>query len=464
MSRSESLGVLLDHAQDKIALVDEAGVITYVNGAAERILGFDRADLVGTGAFERVHPEDIDGARAAFTEVIRSDSFTERTVEYRHQTAEGSWVWLESRMSNLTDSSLEGYVVSSRDITGRVAAEQRHRLSADRLTEIASVTGDVLWMFNGDWSELLFVNPAFEDIYGLPAAELEKDPELFLEAIHPDDVPAVVDAMEQISDGTAMDIEYRVDARTEYSRWVWVQANPIIEDGEVVRIAGFSRDVTDRRRRERQLVVMDNLLRHNLRNDLNVILGQAESIEDESLETAKRTKVIQRTARKLLESAQKQREIIDLLTDRSPGLERVDLRAVAEETAREIREEYAEVSVDVSGAEDTHVRACSELPLAVLELLENVAEHSGTGRSDVQVEVRRAEGNAEFVVTDDLPPIPDIEANVLRGNHEMDAIYHSSGLGFWLVYWCVELSNGDIEVASEPGGGNSIVISLPLVE
>jgi signal transduction histidine kinase len=277
-------------------------------------------------------------------------------------------------------------------------------------------------------------------------------------------VPAVVDAMDQIGEGTAMDIEYRVDERTEYSRWVWVQANPIIEDGEVVRIAGFSRDVTDRRRRERQLVVMDNLLRHNIRNDLNVILGQAESIEEESLATAKRTNVIQRTARKLLASAQKQREIIDLLTDRSPGLERIDLRAVAEEMAREVQAEYTDVSVDVSGVEDTDVRACSELPLALLELLENVAEHSGTDYSEVQVEVRRTGENAEFVVTDDLPPIPDIEANVLRGNHDMDAIYHSSGLGFWLVYWCVELSNGDIDVASAPGGGNSIVLSLPLVE
>ncbi len=343
MDAPDLTGVLLDHTQDKIVLLDRSGAFTYANDATERILGFAPEELLGENAFEYVHSNDRQMVRRAFDRTIERDSFTETTVEYRHRTKDGSWVWLESRMSNLTDSALDGYVVSSRDVTDRVHAEEERRQTAERLEEIASVSGDVLWMFDADWSEVLFVNPAYEAVYGRPADEVEASPESFLEAIHPDDLPRVQDAMECLSAGQSVDMEYRVNPEENYNRWVWVQAEPIVADGEVVRITGFARDVTDRRRRERQLYVMDNLLRHNLRNDLNVIMGVAELIEDDAPETAERTAVIRRTGEALLESAEKGREIIDLVTKRARR-ERVDLPSLVEDALD---------TIDVGSAQDS---------------------------------------------------------------------------------------------------------------
>ena len=53
-----------------------------------------------------------------------------------------------------------------------------------------------------------------------------------------------------------------------------------------------------------------------------------------------------------------------------------------------------------------------------------------------------------------------MESRVLTGDHEMNALYHSSGLGFWLVYWVVELSDGSITVETRAGGGNRINVTL----
>jgi PAS domain S-box-containing protein len=464
MSRLATLGILLDHAQDKVALVDEHEEFTYVNAAAERILGFEPDQLVGENAFEHIHPDDVDTVRRTFGRVTQREEFAQTTVEYRFRARDGSWVWLESRLSNLTDSALDGYVVSSRDVTDRVKAEQRQRETDDRLSEIAAVSDDVLWMFSADWSELLFLNSAYEEIYGMSVAEIEQRPERFLESVHPDDVSAVTDAMERLSAGESVDMEYRVNADREYTVWVWVQAHAIVEDGEVVRIAGFSRDVTDRRRRERQLAVMDNLLRHNLRNELNVILGTAARIEEAAPDTSSAIATIRRAGEQLLQSAEKQREIIDLLNDRSPRLEQLELRTLVEESASQLRSSYPEATIAVSGIESAQARASAELPLAVAELLENVVQHCDEGAPRVEVSVRETRTTTEIVVEDDLPPIPEIESNVLRGNHDTDAIYHSSGLGFWLVYWTVELSNGDIAVHSEEGRGNRITLSLPRVD
>ncbi|TKX83085.1 PAS domain S-box protein, partial [Halorubrum sp. SS5] len=107
------------------------------------------------------------------------------TAEYRHRAEDGSWVWLESRMSNLTDGELDGFVVSSRDVTDRVRAEREREEATAHLREIAAVSSDVLWMFDADWSELLFANPAYEEMYGRSLDELRGDPATFLDAIHP---------------------------------------------------------------------------------------------------------------------------------------------------------------------------------------------------------------------------------------------------------------------------------------
>jgi PAS domain S-box-containing protein len=463
MSRSAPYGLLLDQAQDKVALLDERGTYTYVNAAAEGILGFEPDELVGTNAFGYIHPDERETVRRTFEGAIRTDEFTEVTTEYRHRARDGSWVWLESRMSNLTDEELDGFVVSSRDITDRVDAEREREEATAHLREIAAVSSDVLWMFDADWSELLFANPAYEDIYGASLDEIRGDPSTFLDAIHPDDRDAVTEAMEALSAGSSVDMEYRVNAAENYNRWVWVQGEPIVEDGEVVRITGFTKDVTDRRQRERQLVVMDNLLRHNLRNDLNIVLGKVEELEAEVPESAEYTAVIRRVGESLLDTAQKEREVIELITDQRET-DAVDLRSVVERAVETVRERYPGESIAVDGLDEVVVDGRCELRSAVIELLENPFQHSDDGTPTVRVSLRRTEAGAELVVEDDLPPIPAVEADVLTGDHNMSQVYHSSGLGFWLVYWSVELSNGSVsvEVGTADGErGNRITVSLP---
>ena len=463
MTASEPYGLLLDQAQDKVALLSADGEYTYVNAAAEGILGFEPDELVGTDAFECIHPDERERVRRSFARAIRATEFTEVTAEYRHRTKDGSWVWLESRMSNLTDGELDGFVVSSRDVTDRVRAEREREEATAHLREIAAVSSDVLWMFDADWSELLFVNPAYEDIYGSSADDLRGDPGAFLDAVHPDDRPAVEEGMERLSDGSPVDIEYRVNAAENYNRWVWVQGEPIVDDGEVVRITGFTKDVTDRRRRERQLVVMDNLLRHNLRNDLNVVLGKAEELELDVPEAAEYTRVIRRVGGELLDTAQKEREVIELITD-GQGTVRVDLRQLVEECVETVQGRYPAGSVAVDDLDAVAVEVRPELRSAVIELLENPFQHSDDGDPAVRIRVRRTETGADLVIEDDLPPIPAVEADVLTGDHDMSHVYHSSGLGFWLVYWGVELSNGSVAVDADATGeerGNRITVSLP---
>ena len=459
MASTASHGVLLDHAQDKIALLDDDGVFTYVNNAAERLLGYEPDDLVGTNTFEYVHPDDIETVRERFTEAVTSEAYTAGSVEYRFRAADDSWVWLESRMSNVTDETLDGYVVSSRNITDRVVAEQECQRVTTRLQELSSTASDVLWMFSGDWSELLFVNPAYESVFGGSIEAAEADPSAFIDAIHPDDVPAVEDAMGCLAAGRSVEMEYRVNPERNYQTWVWVQAEPIIEDGEVVRIAGFVRDITDRRRRERQLSVMDNLLRHNVRNDIGVIVGNAELIEESVPEAADRAAVIRRTGNGLLKSAEKQRGVIEALRGAS-AVRPVDLTAVVAASVDAVRDRYPDAEITLSMPETAPTCGTNELEAAVVELIENAVTHNEAGQPTVDVTVS-VDDAVTLTVEDKSVVIPAMESSVLTGDHEMDALYHSSGLGFWLVYWVIELSDGSIAVEGREDGGNRIRVTLP---
>lgn len=462
MPQSDYRGLLLDHAQDQITLIDEHGTFTYVNDAVRRILGFTPDDLIGKNAFEYIHPDDVAIVRRTCDQTIRSESFFEATIEYRFCAADDTWVWLESRMSDLTDTVLDGFVISSRDITDRVRAEEKYAETAGRLEELAAISGDVLWMFSADWSELLFVNPTYEDIYGMSVEEIKATPETFLGTIHPDDVAAVKDAMDCLSAGKAVDMAYRVNPDENYKRWVWVQGQPITQDSDVVRIVGFARDITDRKRRERQLIVMDNLLQHNLRNNLNIILGKADLIEDTVPEVDNHTAIIHKTGEGMLRSAQKGREIIELLTDKERR-ERIDLQEIMAESIATVRDRYPKALINVNSVDAAIVHGQVELRAVVIELLENAIQHSATTPPTVEIQLQHVGQHVELVVEDEATPIPPFEVAVLKGDHQMTDVYHSSGFGLWLIYWCVELSNGNITVHSEADRGNRITISLPCV-
>jgi signal transduction histidine kinase len=223
---------------------------------------------------------------------------------------------------------------------------------------------------------------------------------------------------------------------------------------------GFTRDITDRRRRERQLAVMDNLLRHNLRNELNVIISAVDTIERETDadDIAKQTRVIRKIGSELVETAEKQRDIIDVLTDPTE-CSTVDLVMATHSAVDQVQRHHPDATIDVDLPETMSTCGLPELELAIAELIDNAAKHA-THSPRVRVTGKKLDGDRlRITVEDNAPPISEEEYRVLTGDREMNALYHSSGLGLWLVYWVVTLSDGSISFRERPRG-NTITITL----
>ena len=172
------------------------------------------------------------------SEEIASEAISTGVTEYLQKgSATSQYTVLANRIRN----AVEQY-------RARREAEETQQ----RLREIAENVTDCVFLFDRDWQETVFIS-GYEDVWGRPREALEADPRDFLNSVHPDDREFVRESLGRVLDGQPTDIEYRILKDGE-TRWVRVKRQPIVDDdGAVVRIAGFTRDVTERKERERGL-------------------------------------------------------------------------------------------------------------------------------------------------------------------------------------------------------------------
>ena len=267
------------------------------------------------------HPDRTHARLAVDDAIAETDGFThgETAATVRTTTTNRNIVLTVSVESSPDDTEpiifpeehefLETIVtLLSGDIERRTYVERLEE-TENRFNQITENISEVVWITDPDQSEMIYVNPAYEDVWKRSLESLYDDPTSFLESVHPDDRERVERAVfEEQSRGT-YDLEYRIVLPSGELRWIHDRGVPVESgDGSVYRIVGLSEDVTDRKEREQQLTVLDRVLRHNLRNDMNVIIGNAEEIirNGESASAAHGQTIIA-VAEELLDLANKQR-------------------------------------------------------------------------------------------------------------------------------------------------------------
>ncbi|HVH11638.1 MAG TPA: PAS domain S-box protein [Longimicrobium sp.] len=126
---------LIEHAHDLIMIVDERCHMRYHSPSLERLLGYPREELSGRDGMELVHPDDLDGVRKTFSELVsRPGGSVQR--EYRVSTRDGGWKRLDTRGTNLLhDPTVGGIVLNSHDVTDRRQAEEGLRRSEEQLRQ-----------------------------------------------------------------------------------------------------------------------------------------------------------------------------------------------------------------------------------------------------------------------------------------------------------------------------------------
>ncbi len=143
-ARKSRYRILADNAADMVTLVDLDMRRTYVSPASMDVFGREPADLIGTDPRDLVHPDDRTAVAQAFA-ALASGVERARSL-HRVGHADGGWRWVEAtykRVSGVVSHLHIGYLIATRDVSRRHAAEEGLRESEARHRKLAHTMGDL---------------------------------------------------------------------------------------------------------------------------------------------------------------------------------------------------------------------------------------------------------------------------------------------------------------------------------
>jgi PAS domain S-box-containing protein len=231
-------------------------------------------------------------------------------------------------------------------------------------------------------------------------------------------------------------------------------------DGQVVGIVGIGRDISERRERDRHIQVLDQFLRHNIRNTINIIMGNAQLLETNPEDVDARAEKIRTEGNTLLDQVEKHRQIVTLFTDAEPT-EKVDISTVVTAEVTKFRDRYAEVEYRVETPPTAEIYTFERIGSAIAELIENASNHDDGESRTVAVTVEDTGDAVTIQVRYNGAGVPPVERAVLLGEHEIDQLHHGAGFGLWLPYWMSHLVGGHLEIEETEPDGATVTMYHP---
>lgn len=212
--------------------------------------------------------------------------------------------------------------------------------------------------------------------------------------------------------------------------------------------------------REREkLALINRLVRHNLRNQAQVLTSAGEIVAEH---------VTDETGREAAERIGRGAERIGAIntklgrfqeaTDYDEPAQRVDVREAVESAAEPYRDAYPDATIDVDVPTGLVAMASEKLETAIDELLENAFEHGRGAETSVAVRAATTGDWVEVTVSDGGPGISDQEWELVTGDREQSQLEHASGLGLWVVKAIVESVDGELVRGPD---GTAVTIRLP---
>ena len=349
------------------------------------------------------------------------------------------------------------------------------------LNALADATDDILWLFTDDWGQVVFVNDAYEDIFGQSVDTLSANPTAFVDAVHPDDRDALRELMTAVSDGESRELEVRVNRDEQFNRWLQIQARPVTDDGGVTHVAGFSRDVTERKRRERELERVKAKLEssnedlqqfayvvsHDLQEPLRMVSSYMSLLESEYGDEL--DEEAQEYVEFAADGAERMKALIDGLLQfsrvetRGEEMEAVDAEAVLADAKQALAMRIEETDATIESEVLPTVEADrAQLSQVFQNLLSNGIEYAGDEPPEIDVRVDDGRGEVVFAVEDDGVGIPEDEQDDIFGIFERGADADGDGIGIGLAISkrIVERHDGEMWVESADGEGTIVYFSL----
>ncbi|UTF52093.1 histidine kinase N-terminal 7TM domain-containing protein [Natronosalvus rutilus] len=436
--------VVFENLAEGVVVLSDENTVIDANDPARSLFG-DR--ILGTtfvDAFE-AYPE--------VASVVENESEDARvTVE----TSEGA-KRLEVSALGVAPGGTVATVLLFEDVTDEETLERRYQSMIEKSPNVVA-TVDESWT-------LRYASPSITRVLGYEPARLVG--RSLLEYVHPDDREDVRELRSQVREQSRTG---SVQHRVRHVDGTWSLFRTMIEPlfdgaGEFV-VTGT--DVTGERIYEQRLQVLNRVLRHDVKNNVNVITGYAGLLEDHvDADGESYLETIEEKATALAELSELARDV-DMVLHGEADHRTVDMAAAVDAATERLQRRYDDaavtVDVDIDVDVDDNEKALALVnPLyssAIDNVLKNAVEHSDRSTPSIEVTVDQTETTVDVIIADDGPGIPAVEQEVLTAGRET-SLEHASGLGLWLVNWVVARSGGDVEFAENEPRGSIVRLQFP---
>ena len=184
---SERFQALFERSLDSILVLDFDGAVLDINPAMLNLLGYDPQDIGSLHISSLLGSDELPRASQALRKIELTGPYRE-TSEYRLRCKAGTFINVETSSTVIPlEGSRRGVLCVARDVTGRKRAEDALRESEEKFRQLTENIREVFWMINANGSEILYLSPAYETIWGRSRESCYQSPMSWMEAIEPED-------------------------------------------------------------------------------------------------------------------------------------------------------------------------------------------------------------------------------------------------------------------------------------
>jgi PAS domain S-box-containing protein len=257
-------------------------------------------------------------------------------------------------------------------------------------------------------------------------------------------------------------------------RYYDVEVTALTKTGE--RLLGRSflvRDVTERKeyeqRIERQrdgLDLLNQMVRHDIRNDLQLVLAWTEMLESDGHvdeEGQEHVETILNNAEDAVELTETAKELAEVMLQPSSEYTAVDVARVIQGEVDSIQSATDEAIVTIDGSlPATRVQADEMVDSVFRNLLKNAIRHNDKEMPKVSISAQEREGRVQVRIADNGTGIPDAQKDAIFGKGEKGLESEGTGIGLYLVNMLVNRYDGAVWVTDNEPEGAIFVVELPI--
>ncbi|WP_071190158.1 PAS domain-containing protein [Trichormus sp. NMC-1] len=442
--------------------------------------------------------EDLPKIAEAIQTAIADNIFYQ--VEYRihSKLGEEKWLW-EKGLGIAIDGQIQTIQGFITEITSLKQTQEALRESESKFRELAENIHEVFHINSADLSEMLYVSPGYEEIWGQSCESLYRNPASWHESIHPEDSDRILAACARLIQGEPLQEEYRIIRARGEIRWIFARVFPIYsQSGEILRHVGIAANITERKQAEQKIWELNQQLEmrvqqrtaeltaankelesfsysvsHDLRSPLRGIDGFSKALleryQDQLDDKGKHY------LNRIRSGTQRMGELIDDLLQLSRVTRsqmrptQVNLSAIAQEIAQELSQNHPERLVNWLISPDLIVSGDRQLLRIILEnLLNNAWKFTSVKiQADIELGCMQCQENdgssLAYFVRDNGVGFDAFYANKLfqpfQRLHTVEE-FPGTGIGLATVQRIVRRHGGDVWAEGLVGEGATFYFTL----